>query len=268
MRVKDSQLDRKARRRLASDRLARCHATDGFLNRWGGRLHVHPAGASVPAGVFVWVDTDGVSRFWAWAAITGALAYVAIDGVLALADPQYSLLRNAESDYGVGPYAWLMDVNFLVRGAFSVAAIIAIAVTTSPRGRSRLGLALIGAWACCSALLALFPDNPVGTPVTTPGRLHLLLAGIAFAAVATGALLISLRIGADPSWRSMRRTLLVVSVLAIVAGTLAILSIRRPLADFGLYERIFLGLEILWIVLASRSAWLVGRSGPVKEAAT
>jgi hypothetical protein len=207
-------------------------------------------------------------RRWAGVAISGALAYVAIDCVLALADPQYSLIRNAESDYGVGPNAWLMDVNFLLRGAFSVAAIVAIALTTSPRGRSRLGLALIGVWACCSALLAFFPDNPVGTPVTPSGRIHLLVAGIAFAAVAAGALLVSLRIGTDPSWRSMRRALLVVSLLAIVAGALLVLSIRRTLADFGLYERIFLGLEILWILLASRSAWVVGRSRLRKEAAT
>ena len=86
-------------------------------------------------------------RQWAGVAITGALVYVAIDCVLALADPQYSLIRNAESDYGVGPNALLMDVNFLLRGVFSVAAAIAIALTTAPLRRSRLGLGLIGAWA-------------------------------------------------------------------------------------------------------------------------
>jgi hypothetical membrane protein len=209
-----------------------------------------------------------MGRRWAAVAIAGALAYVATDCVLALADPQYSLVRNAESDYGVGPNAWLMDVNFLLRGAFSVAALIAIAVTTTPPGRSRLGLGLIGTWAGCSALLAFFPDNPLGTPVTSSGRVHLLLAGIAFAAVATGTVIVSHRIGADPAWHSMRRSLLVISLLAIGAGALAILTIRRPLADFGLYERIFLGLEILWIGLASRSAWVVARSKSVGETAT
>ena len=207
-------------------------------------------------------------RRWAGVAISGALAYVATDFVLALADPRYSLIRNAESDYGVGPNAWLMDVNFLLRGAFSVAAVIAIALATTPRGRSRLGLALIGAWACCSALLAFFPDNPVGTPVTQSGRIHLLLAGIAFAAVATGSVLISRRVGGDTAWLAVRRSLLVVSSLAVVVGALAILSLRRLSADFGLYERAFLGLEILWIVLASRSAWVVAGSESREETGT
>jgi hypothetical membrane protein len=227
------------------------------------RMDIDGTAVHVPAP-----DTCGMGRNWAGVAITGVLAYVAIDCVLALADPQYSLIRNAESDYGVGPNAWLMDFNFLLRGVFSVAAVIAITLTTTSRGRSRLGLALIGAWAGCSALLAFFPDNPVGTPVTQSGRIHLLLAGIAFAAVAAGSVLTSRRIGGDTAWLSVRRSLLVVSSLAIVAGALAILSLRRPSADFGLYERAFLGLEILWIVLVSRSAWVVAGSESREEAVT
>ncbi len=209
-----------------------------------------------------------MGRTWAGVAIAGALAYVAIDCVLALVDPQYSLVRNAESDYGVGPNAWLMDFNFLLRGLFSVAAVFAIKRTTTAPCRSRLGLALIVAWAGCSALLAFFPDNPVGTPITQSGRIHLLLAGIAFAAVATGSVLISRRIGGDKAWLSVSRSLLVISSLAIVVGALAILSLRRLSADFGLYERAFLGLEILWIVLASRSAWVVAGTESREQTAT
>lgn len=157
---------------------------------------------------------------------------VAIDCVLALADRRYSLIRNAESDYGVGPNAWLMDVNFLLRGAFSVAAMIAIALTTTPRGRSRLGPGANRSLGLLFCAARLFPDNPVGTPVTPPDPSTYCLE-VTFAAVATGALLISHRIGADPFWRSMRRALLVVSLLAIVAGALAILTIRPPLAEFS-----------------------------------
>jgi hypothetical membrane protein len=200
-----------------------------------------------------------MGRRWAEAAVAGALAYVAIDIALAFADPWYSLLHNAESDYGVGPNAWLMDINFVLRGVFSLAAILAIASATSTRARSRLGLAMLGAWAGCSALLAFFPDNPIGTPVTQDGRIHLLLAGIAFLAVAAGTVLISLRVGADPLWRPARTPLLVLSLVAIVPGALAILAIRRPLGDFGLFERIFLGLEILWLVIAAISSRVAAR---------
>jgi hypothetical protein len=36
--------------------------------------------------------------------------------------PRYSLLYNAESDYGRGPWYWVMDLNFLLRCALSLAA--------------------------------------------------------------------------------------------------------------------------------------------------
>lgn len=201
----------------------------------------------------------GLSRRWAEAAIVGALAYVAIDVVLRFADPSYSLLHNAESDYGVGPNAWLMDINFILRGAFSLAAVLAIAGTTSRQARSRAGLALIGTWAICSATLAFFPDNPVGTPSTPAGRIHLLLAGVAFLSVAAGAVIVSARLGADPAWRRARISLLLTSLVAIAPGLVAIITIRMPHSDFGLYERIFLILEILWILIAAFVARRAGR---------
>ena len=54
-------------------------------------------------------------RSLAWLAIGGGIAYVAIDVVLRFLRPAYSLLYNAESDYGRGPWYWLMDFNFLLR---------------------------------------------------------------------------------------------------------------------------------------------------------
>jgi hypothetical membrane protein len=202
---------------------------------------------------------NAMGQRWAAAAIAGALAYIAIDIALAFADPWYSLLHSAESDYGVGPNAWLMDINFVLRGVFSLAAILAVAQTTRAQARSRLGIALLGLWAACSALLAFFPDNPVGTPITQDGRIHLVLAGVAFLALAAGAVVISLRVGADPHWRAARTPLLVLSLVAIVPGVVAILTIRRPHGDFGLFERIFLGLEILWLVIAAISARMAAR---------
>jgi hypothetical membrane protein len=205
-------------------------------------------------------------RHLAETAIAGAVVYIAIDVVLALVDPQYSLIHDAESDYGAGPNAWLMDANFILRGIFSFAAILAIALTTNTQGRSRWGLALIAAWAFCSLLLAFFPDNPMGSRVTTSGRIHLLLAGIAFAAICAGTLLTSLRLAAELPWAAVRPYLFAISALAIVPAVLAVLTIRRPLGDFGLFERVFLGLEILWLAVASGSAWAIARSHARAEA--
>ncbi len=57
----------------------------------------------------------------AWFALAGVVVYVGIDVLLRLLRPRYSLIYNAESDYGRGPWYWVMDLNFLLRCALSLA---------------------------------------------------------------------------------------------------------------------------------------------------
>lgn len=177
------------------------------------------------------------------AALIGVVAYVGIDVILAILDPWYSLVRNAESDYGVGPHAWLMDLNFTLRCVFSLAAAAAIAQLGTSSAARRLGLAALITWAVASGALAFFPDNPAGTASTTPGRIHLLIAIVAFLAVAVGTIALS---------RHLRRGALnVIAWLGAAALVIVILGARPSEAYFGLAERTFLALEILWIAIAA-----------------
>jgi hypothetical membrane protein len=93
-------------------------------------------------------------------AFAGVAVYVAIDVLLAFLRPGYSLLYNAESDYGRGPWYWVMDLNFLLRCALSLAIATALYRTVRLGGRTRAGLALLVTWAICSGLLAFFADDP------------------------------------------------------------------------------------------------------------
>jgi Protein of unknown function (DUF998) len=173
--------------------------------------------------------------------------YVVIDVLLAFLRPGYSLLYNAESDYGRGPWYWVMDINFLLRCALSLAIAAALYQVVRHDDRTRSGLALLVTWAICSGLLAFFADNPAGTPRTVSGVVHLILAIIAFTAVVIGTILISVSLVSDPALRPAAPALLAISV----AGALVylLLGIAKHHAPGGLYERIFLGLELLWIVV-------------------
>src|SRR5580698_9009420 len=92
----------------------------------------------------------------AWATLAGLAGYLAIDVLLAFLRPAYSLLYNAESDYGRGPWFWVMDLNFLLRCALSLALCLAITRSARPDGRGRAGVILLAIWAGCSGLLAFF----------------------------------------------------------------------------------------------------------------
>jgi hypothetical membrane protein len=183
--------------------------------------------------------------------LAGVAVYVAIDVLLAFLRPAYSLLYNAESDYGRGPWFWVMDVNFLLRCALSLAIAAALYRTARLDGRARAGLALLVTWAVCSGLLAFFADDPEGTPQRGSGVVHLIIAFIAFTCVVVGAILVSASLLSDPAWRPAAPVLLAVSVAAVIPFLLLGNASKHHHAPGGLYERIFLGLELLWIVIAA-----------------
>ena len=191
------------------------------------------------------------AKVLAWSALAGVVAYVAIDVLLAFLRPRYSLIYNAESDYGRGPWYWVMDLNFLLRCALSLTIAGALARIARPDGRARAGRILLVIWAVCSGLLAFFADDLEGQPVHLSGGVHLVLAFIAFPCVAVGTILISSSLWSDPAWRSARAVLLCVCVAGAGAFLLLGAAFGHRHAPGGLYERIFLGLELFWIALAA-----------------
>jgi len=183
--------------------------------------------------------------------LAGVAVYVAIDVLLAFLRPGYSLLYNAESDYGRGPWYWVMDINFLLRCALSLAIAVALYRVARLDGGTRAGLALLATWAICSGLLAFFADDPEGTPQQGSGVVHLILGFIAFTAITIGTIVISASLTSDPAWRPAASVLLAISVAGALAYLLLGTANKYHHAPGGLYERIFLGLELLWIVVAA-----------------
>lgn len=187
----------------------------------------------------------------AWFALSGVIVYLGIDVLLRFLRPRYSLVYNVESDYGRGPWYWVMDLNFLLRCAFSLAIVGALFRATRPDARAHRGLALLVVWAVCSGLLAFFADDLEGQPVHGSGIVHLALASIAFVCVAIGTILISVSLRSDPAWHFAGTVLLPVSLAGAAGFLLLGATFGHKHAPGGLSERIFLGLELLWIALTA-----------------
>lgn len=183
-------------------------------------------------------------------AIAAIVLYGAIDLALVFLRPQFSILHNAESDYGsAGSWAWLMDLNFLLRGALSLAVVVALPATQPParRRRFQVGLVLLAVWAVGSALLAFFPDDPVGTPTHGSGAVHLALAGIAFVGVFGGTIRVTVALRDEPFWAPIAPALRILSFGAVVPLLLLGHAHLRPHSLGGLYEKLFLAVELLWL---------------------
>jgi hypothetical membrane protein len=186
-----------------------------------------------------------------WLAAAGVVIYVAVDISLAVLRPDLSLLHQAESDYGVGPYSWLMDLNFILRGVLSLALVWTLVRLARPSAWVTMGLVLLAAWAVGSATLAFFPDNPPGTVATVSGHVHLVVAELAFVCAAVSTVMLSVNWSSLPGLEAVRGRLLVVSLLAVLPLLLLGRSGFASHSLGGLYERVFLGLGLLWIFLAA-----------------
>jgi hypothetical membrane protein len=196
--------------------------------------------------------------FYARIVLAGVALYAAIDTALLFLRPQFSLLHNAESDYGsLGSWDWLMDLNFLLRCLLSLAAIRAITLAVreeTARPRLRLGLRLLVGWAVASGLLAFFPDDPLGTRTRWHGEVHLVLAFVAFICVLVGALIVSSSLRRLPPWRQLAGSLLMLAWGALIPLLLLGHTHFRRHSLGGLYEKIFLGAELLWLLFAALAA--------------
>ncbi len=205
-------------------------------------------------GVLLDADTQGRQQGARLALVTiiGIVLYVIIDAIAQLLPPHYNAITQAESDLAIGPYGFLMTINFVIRGLLSLALLIGLTRAISKEGRSQVGLALLGIWAVGAFLLALFPTALAGQKPTLHGLIHLLVAFIAFVCVAIGELLPSLRFAADKRWQAVRNPTVTIAFVALIALFLLFLSMFAGLNGIGgLLERLFLGLALIWILVVA-----------------
>lgn len=187
----------------------------------------------------------------AGAALIGIALYIILDFVAQLLPPHYSPIRQAESDLAVGPYGWVMTINFVVRGLLSLSLLGALAIALAPRRtpRAGIGLALLGIWSVGAFLLAAFPTDLSGEH-TVHGKIHLAVAFVAFIAVALGEIIISRGVASSGYWGSgVARLMTALGICTLIACALLAVTIAGHVG--GLIERLFLGLALLWMVVAA-----------------
>lgn len=202
------------------------------------------------------------------AAIAGIVLYAALDALVQSLPPHYSPLSQAESDLAVGPYGYIMAINFINRGILSLLFLLGLSRAVKPLPEYRRGYFLIGVWAVGSMILAAFPTDVSG-PATVHGTIHLVVAVIAFLGGVFGELALSRSFGNDQSLARVGEYASVIALLAFIS--LAALFLGPGIAPrafshvSGLVERVFIGLVLVWM-LAVSSMLLTTRTGAETKA--
>lgn len=220
-----------------------------------------PSPQSTPAPAPVAAANETRSATWlGMFVVLGIALYVALDIVAQLLPPHYNPITQPESDLGVGPYGWVMSLNFVVRGLIALALVMGLRRALAPRMRSEMGLALLVVWAVGDFLLAIFATDIPPAKLTLHGLIHLLVAILIFVAVALGELLLALPLVADPGWAALRPVLFAIALAALVA--LVVLPFR--VNTTGLVERVFLGLALLWMLVVGVRLMLPSANTPAQ----
>ncbi|HYI32278.1 MAG TPA: DUF998 domain-containing protein [Glaciibacter sp.] len=162
----------------------------------------------------VQITATSTRKTLATVAIAGVLLYVLVDIALQLLPPHYDPIREAESNLAVGPFGWIMNLNFLARAITTLCAVGAIHLVGRPSRLRFAGLILLLFGGAASAVIAFYPiDVDVAQPYTVAGAVHIFVATAGFLAALFGVTLVTL-------WLWLTR-LLGTTILATVFAALA-----------------------------------------------
>lgn len=186
----------------------------------------------------------------------GIVLCVALDALAQSLPPHYSPLSEAESDLVVGPFGFIMTINFVNRGLLSLLFLYAFRSTMKHRvmeeSRMRAGSYLLGMWSVGTLLLAFFPTDVPSTPMSWHGAAHLVVAIIAFIGGAFGVVLLSVSLKqANNKLGSLSKVGPLISYFAVLFWVVEFfLPFVAPHLNSrigGMTERLFLGSALLWI---------------------
>lgn len=69
---------------------------------------------------------------------------VLLEGIVQALPPHYNPLSQSESDLAVGPYGFLMNINFIIRGILYLLFLVAFTSMVPKQAQSRSGVILLG----------------------------------------------------------------------------------------------------------------------------
>ena len=157
---------------------------------------------------------------------------------------------DAVSDYGTGRYHLYYRAMVALLGVGAGLLVAALARDTEV---GNVGLVFLGAFAGSRLAIAFFMSDLHGRPATTEGRVHLVLAAVAFTSIAFGSAHLTADLvdlpgwsdGGVENWLRFESSAVVVTALATLVAFLVPVVRER---FFGIVERCLYVATIAWLL--------------------
>jgi hypothetical protein len=164
----------------------------------------------------------------------------------------YEPIRDAISDYGVGRYRKYFAAQ-LIAGALACACVAVAFGSLHPYVPTFVVAALL-VNAGARFLMPAFPTDQAGSRFrTVKGSIHMVLAIVAFAAVAAAATSLSGLFRHYHDWHNAKSLLDALGWVVLVGAVATALALVGPRLNkiFGLIERLFTLSVIIWLYVVS-----------------
>ena len=202
--------------------------------------------------------------------VKGLLALAGIIGpiVLLIADVtaarsaagyHYILTRDSISILALMPMGWIQTIGFLTIGLFIELFAAGLSISIRRSKGFALSIFLLVCFGFGLLLIGAFHTDYPGDPTTVEGAIHGTAARTVFSLLPLAGLLIAPSLKKDPHWQPLFLCTIGIMSFALAWTLVWILIFRSwPSANqswFGLYERILVGIEVLWVEIMA--IWLL-----------
>lgn len=194
-------------------------------------------------------------RLAGWSGMIAVAGYVGATVLGGVLDPEYSHLRDAISTLTAAGAPDRVLLGALYVGYNLLLAGFALAVyRSSAGGRLLLAATVLFALGSVSGIgqVTAFPQDAPGSPLTGPGTMHLVLAGVSSLVTVACAVLYWRGFRTDPVWRPMSRVSLAAAIVILASAPGAVVTVGGPVQ--GLFERVTIGAFMVWIIVLSAHA--------------
>jgi hypothetical protein len=165
---------------------------------------------------------------------------------------KYDPVHDAISDYGVGEYRGWFWAQLVAGGSACIA--LAVSLGSLHPYVPALAVVMLVANGAARFVMPAFPTDQSGSRFrTATGRVHMLLAIVAFGGVAAAATSLGGLVGHYPEWRGAKGLIDTLGWLVLAGAVACGLALVGPRLKsiFGLIERVFTASVIVWIGVIS-----------------
>ena len=195
------------------------------------------------------VTMSRVTMFLALLAIVGIADFLLNIAALHFVRPDVNPVLEPMSNYAVGPYGFLFTAADIGSSLAALALILGLYLGIAPPGRSYVGLFLLGLYGVSELLAGIFPID-VGGETTTVGAIHNIVGNIAFFGFPIAVILLSIGMGKDERWRSLRLPALALAGGVVLMVILTMVGFNIGIG-FGVTQRLSNFAAMLWMLVVA-----------------